>query len=187
MIPILLLAAGESKRLGTPKQLLPYKGKTIIRTIAENAVPLGKVFVITGAHHDSLVAELQDLGLTFIQNPDWQEGMGSSIRTGIINIIENIPEATGVMILLADQPLVTNDHLKILLEAFKTNEVVLSSYQGINGVPAIIGKSHFKFLSLLTGDKGARSILGQLTGVAHVAMDDNPDIDTMDDYRKLIK
>ncbi|MFC7666147.1 NTP transferase domain-containing protein [Hymenobacter humi] len=110
-VALLLLAAGASTRMGQPKQLLPYRGRTLLRHAAETAVATGcrPVVLVTGAVHDALAAEIADLPIQVIHNPEWKTGMASSIRAGVIAAAQFQP--TAYLIMLSDQPLVTPELL----------------------------------------------------------------------------
>src|SRR5258708_39740897 len=108
-IAIMILAAGGSARMGEPKQLLPYRGSTLIRHAAETAVASGcrPVIVVLGAHADRLAAEVSELAVSVAINEQWASGIGSSIRCGIEHLTAIAPAAQAVVITLCDQPLVS--------------------------------------------------------------------------------
>ena len=160
-LSVIILAAGESKRLGTPKQLLLQNGIPLIRRFAQLAVDLipASVLVVTGAQHDQIVTLLQDLPVTCIYNAGWPEGMASSIRLGIRQL-EKTP-VDGALIMLCDQINVSSVILQQLVNTFETNKfsVVCSAYQGKLGTPAIFHPKFFSELLKLQGDHGAKRII----------------------------
>lgn len=161
-IAVVILAAGASTRLGHPKQLLPYKGKTLIRHAAETAYDGGyePVIVVTGALHEQLLAELKEGHIEVIYNPNWQQGMSASIRTGVEAAEKQEPDA--VLIMLCDQPLITSEHLKALGTTFSSLEdgsIVATGYEHIAGVPALFPRKFFNSLKTLQGEQGARELL----------------------------
>lgn len=161
----MLLAAGGSTRFGTPKQLAVYNGKTLIRIAAEAIASSGcsTVVAVLGANHESIAKELAGLEIHTVVNPEWQTGMSSSIRTGLVKLLEIEPDLDAVLITLMDQPLVMSEHLAVLINAFLNfkDPIVAAGYQGTAGVPALFSREHFASLAHLTGDKGARQIIRQ--------------------------
>ena len=106
-IATIILAAGSSSRLGEPKQLLTNNGKTLVRQITETALSLktGPVVVVLGANQAPIQAELKDLPIQLVHNPNWQEGMASSLQTGLNYLSSTSIDA--FLVLLTDQPFVT--------------------------------------------------------------------------------
>jgi molybdenum cofactor cytidylyltransferase len=173
-IPAVVLAAGASTRLGQPKQLLrwpAFGGETLIdRTIGlAREAGAEPIFVVLGAHAEEirLQAELRDCIL--VRNEAWAEGMASSIRLGISTVLENAPDAFGAMMLVCDQPALSADHLRALLNAHRSDPktVAASRYAGRAGVPAIFPRALFSALQKLHGDRGARAILQQPDWAIH--------------------
>jgi molybdenum cofactor cytidylyltransferase len=93
-IEILILAAGASRRLGQPKQLVKFKGATLINQMTSEAIKakIGGVTVVTGAHKEAVADEIRDLNAEVYFNAEWQEGIGSSIRNGLRHLLQNKPE-----------------------------------------------------------------------------------------------
>ncbi len=190
---IVILAAGASKRLGSPKQLLAYKGKNLLRHAVDTALQTGypSVFVVLGANMELLKKELKDKPVTIIENKSWQEGMASSICCALKNITDTNLRADSVIFMVCDQPFVNSSLLLNLLE--KKNKtglpIVASSYAGTLGTPALFDKSFFEALMELKGDKGAGKLIRD--NANKVAAVDFPegktDIDTAADYELLKK
>lgn len=189
----LLLAAGASTRMGQPKQLMTWKGRSLIQhainTILESEVA-EKLIVVLGANQSLIVPELEDLEVEIVINPDWEEGMGSTIRCGLQYLLENKSEDwAGIGISLVDQPLVSARHFQILYQEWHQNEhpIAAAHYNQILGVPAIFERSLFPKLLALKGPAGARKILMQHQ--EKILPIDLPeaqfDLDTPNDYRKL--
>lgn len=158
----LLLAAGGSSRLGRPKQLVGYEGKSLIRRAAEALIDAGcsPVVALLGAEVERSTLELDGLAAEVVVNGAWELGMGSSIACGVGWIVDNAsPEA--ILITLCDQPLVTPSHLRQFVDEFsKTRvDVIAAHYNEIPGVPALFSANLFHSLSALKGDKGAREII----------------------------
>jgi molybdenum cofactor cytidylyltransferase len=160
-IAIIILAAGSSSRLGTPKQLLIRQGKTLIRRIVEmaNALNFGKPMVVTGSGSEAIIASLTGLPIEVILNDEWKEGIASSIRAGIRKIVGKGYD--GALILVCDQPRLESDTLKRVTEAFDPGKtsLVCCCYKGEPGVPALFASSYFDQLLELKGDRGAKHII----------------------------
>ncbi len=189
---VVLLAAGKSDRLGTPKQMLVYRGKTLLRRSVEAAMGTGlePVFVVLGASHSTMEKVLEDLkSVRIVNNKGWEEGMASSIRCGVEAAMrmEKVPD--GLIIMVCDQPHVNTELLQsLVLTQQKTGmPVVASNYRDNPGVPALFHKSFFNRLLLLEGDTGARKLLKE--EAEFVSLVDFPlgeaDIDTMKDFNEL--
>jgi molybdenum cofactor cytidylyltransferase len=174
-IAIVILAAGTSSRLGSPKQLLPYNGTNLLRHAVDAAIGTGceSVFVVLGANSELLRNELKDKPVSVLENPDWQEGMASSIRCGLKYITGTILRPDSVIFMVCDQPFASSNLLLELLA--KKNETKLpiaaSVYGDKPGTPALFHRSLFPLLMELSGDRGA----GKL------------DIDTAEDFEQLKK
>lgn len=187
-ISVLLLAAGGSTRYGSPKQLLSFRGKSLIRRLAEIATQskASDTYVILGAQAERIGQELLGLPVQIIINERWQEGIGSSLRTGV----QSLPETTeAVLILLGDQPLVTSDHLNSIIETHQSTgkAIVASAYAGSLGVPVLFARRFFPELLQLSGDTGAKQIIQNHSGdVASISFPDGAvDIDTPGDFQRL--
>ncbi|MGA2556068.1 MAG: nucleotidyltransferase family protein [Verrucomicrobiota bacterium] len=160
---VIILAAGASTRLGRPKQLLPFRGRSLLRHAAETALASScrPVVVVLGAFADRLGRELSGLPVTIAMNPQWQEGISSSIRAGLKALP---PERTGpdaVLIMLCDQPLVPAQFLDRLLAVHQSSGsgIVAAEYGGQPGVPALFSRDYFAELAALCGSGGAKPII----------------------------
>jgi molybdenum cofactor cytidylyltransferase len=189
---IIILAAGESKRLGSPKQLLSIDGSTLLARVAKTACELMTypVIAVLGAHAEKISPTLNIPGITVVNNEDWQEGMASSIRKGLTSMVELYPQVDGIIILVCDQPYLSHDLIKALIEAQHNAGLpaAAAAYNGKLGTPALFHKSLFSALMLLSGDKGARKILEQMReDVVEVDFEmGDVDIDTQADYERLL-
>jgi molybdenum cofactor cytidylyltransferase len=156
-----LLAAGSSSRLGQPKQLVRWEGVTLLRRAAEATCTVGDgpVVVVLGAHAERCLPELEGLPLTPITASDWQEGMAASLRAGITAVAH----CDAALVLLCDQPHVTEAHLTALLDAFEPGQLVASDYGPHLGPPCVFDRTFFPELLALTGDQGARKLLQRHT------------------------
>ena len=190
---IVILAAGRSARLGSPKQLLTYKGKSLLKHSVDSALETGcrSVFVILGANIELMRKELKDKPVFLVENTRWQEGLSSSIRCGleILESAQFMPD--NVIFMLCDQPYVTASLLLRLIEKQQKagKPIVASSYEDKMGTPALFHKIFFPALLELTGDKGAQQLItANLDKVATVQFPEGiTDIDTAEDYTLLLK
>lgn len=189
---IIILAAGISSRMGSPKQLITYKRKSLLRHAVESAMEtaMRPVIVVLGAYCDEVKKEIQGLNVELIENREWQEGMASSLRCGLAAVQKMSNDVDGIIFMVCDQPFVTKSLLNSLLHAQnKTGfPIVASSYEGNVGTPALFHKSLFPKLMDLKGDTGARKLMRQHESlVATVAFPKGIiDIDTKADYEALV-
>jgi molybdenum cofactor cytidylyltransferase len=160
---LILLAAGASTRLGRPKQLLPFRGRSLLRHAAETALAsvCRPVVVVLGASADQMQTELAALPVTVALNPLWAEGMASSIRTGLKAAVSDAAGPDTVVIMLCDQPLITAWMLDQLAAVHRSEArgIVASEYEGTLGVPALFSRKYYSELGMLEGDQGARRII----------------------------
>lgn len=153
-----ILAAGESTRFGSTKQLLIHKGEPLVRRAAKAALDAGArpVMVVLGADAPIVAPELSRLRhVRTVINTHWATGLASSLATGLRALME-IAGCDAVLVTLADQPNVDAAALKRLIAAFDSeHRIVASAYSATIGVPAIFGCEHIKDLMRLKGDSGA--------------------------------
>jgi CTP:molybdopterin cytidylyltransferase MocA len=160
---VILLAAGGSVRMGACKQLLPFKGRSLLRHAADAALGTGcRVIVVLGDQAQFCRDALAGLDLSVVVNPFWQRGMGNSLRVGIDHALALDPEINAIVVHLCDQPLVTADALRALIDAHNRTgkPLVASEYDQTLGPPALISGPYFKELQCNTNDQvGAKSLL----------------------------
>ena len=158
-----ILAAGASTRLGQPKQLLPFRGRSLLRHAAETALAsvCRPVVVVLGAGAEQLRGELAALPVTVTLNPAWAEGMASSIRAGLGTVTSEAHEPDSVVIMLCDQPLITAATLDQLVKVHRTENrgIVACEYEDTLGVPTLFIREYFPELAGLAGDQGACKII----------------------------
>lgn len=164
-VAALVLAAGASRRLGQPKQLLMYGGETLLERAIRLASEAGAhpVLTVLGANYEKICASV-DLTRTSVPvvNDQWEEGMATSIHAGLKALDDVAPLAAGVLVLTCDQPRLSSEHLRALMDAFVTRAataIVASTYAGVVGIPAVFPRIAFSALHALRGDKGARTLL----------------------------
>lgn len=159
-VAAVVLAAGASRRLGRPKQLVEVGGESLLRRAAEAAVAAGcdPVLVVLGHEAERLGGETNDLPVRTVLAPGWEEGMAASLRTGIGALPDKVD---AVLVMVCDQPAVTVGHLRRLLAARETGGLpaAASAYAGVLGVPAVLDRTLFPELLALEGDTGARAVL----------------------------
>jgi len=190
---ILILAAGQSNRLGRPKQLLKFNGSPFIKRVTELAIATesSPVVLVLGAYADQIQSELTMNGIHVLINAHWQEGMASSIREGLKELERLNENIDGVVVLVCDQPYLTTKHINelIQLQAQKNLPAAACSYDGVLGTPALFHRSLFGQLLNLQGDSGAKKILSSLsTEIGIVEFEEGIfDVDTESDYEKLLQ
>ena len=153
MIAGVILAAGDSSRMGFPKQLAEYKGKTILEKVVETVTSnLDETVVVLGHENDTITEKLDFKESTILINENWEEGIVSSIRTALFYLSEN-NEIDSAMIFMADQPSVNNKIIdKLIKTKKKDDEVVISKYRYKLNYPIIVPKYFWSKLELLTYD-----------------------------------
>lgn len=187
-----ILAAGSSSRMGSPKQTLRFRGISLLRGAALAALDAGcsPAIVVTGAFADRSRRELDGLAVMEALNPDWETGMASSVREGLAALRTAAPDATAVIFLLCDQPHVTAGVISRLIDAYHATgcSVVASAYGGSFGVPALFGRDLFDELAGLQGGAGAKQIIGRYVSQAHFIpfAAGEVDVDTPEDFSRLI-
>jgi molybdenum cofactor cytidylyltransferase len=189
----LILAAGSSTRFeGQAKQLLVLDGKTLIRRAVETALSAmlnGPVLVVLGANRDQIAAELVGLPVGQIHNPDHGQGMATSLRAGLLALQARQPDLSAVAVMLCDQPLITPDLLRQLVDTQSGTgkPIVACRYAGQVGVPALFAQAYFSALLALDGDKGARFLLkNNKTDLAEVGFEPAAvDLDSWADVEKF--
>jgi molybdenum cofactor cytidylyltransferase len=188
---IIILAAGSSERLGQPKQLLPFRGRSLIMhsVMEANKALDAPPVVVVGGYEEQVRKELADTRTDIIFNPDWPTGMASSIRTGLVHAMKD-PGLEAAMIVLCDQPFVTSPLMTEMfsLQLQSGKPIIACNYaDGTMGTPVLYHRTIFSELLHLTGHEGARKIVRSRP--ERVVTVDFPlgaiDVDTMEDYKNL--
>jgi len=195
-VAALILAAGASKRMGSPKALLPWGGRSLLRHVADVALasPCRETFVVLGAERGPISHELRGLALQQVEHEGWERGMGSSLAAGI-RALEAREDPRhpwrGVLVLLCDQPAVTPALLARLIALAgegardaDSPRMVACRYADSLGPPALFERSLFGELRALEGDRGAKALLlRDPEAVASVEFAQGAlDLDTPEDY-----
>jgi molybdenum cofactor cytidylyltransferase len=159
-----ILAAGQSRRMGRPKQLLELAGQTLLRRAVSTALSSScrPVIVVLGAHAAQLQSELHGLDAIAVENPAWMDGIGSSVRCGI-EATRQRPGVKSAVLMLCDQPLVTAQLIDLLVasQANSGAAIVASEYAGTRGVPALFTRRLFDELVALRPDEGAKQVIAR--------------------------
>lgn len=159
---LILLAAGAATRMGSPKQLAPFRGQPLVRHTAGAALTSAcrPVLVVVGASGREVGAALHRLPLCVVDNPDWAEGVGTSIRAGI-QALTTEDDVDSVILMLADQPLITGTFLNQLIATHRRTgrDIVAATYAGTVGVPVLFSRAFFPKLAALTGNQGCKGVI----------------------------
>ncbi len=187
-----ILAAGRSKRMGQPKQLLLFEGKLLLQhTIDEaRASKLSEIVLVLGHEAELILSRIEVNGIRIVYNAEWDSGMASSLLTGIGAISNLGISFDNLIILLCDQPFLNTkliDEL-ILTQSNTAKPIVACAYEGRAGVPVAFHSSYLCHLMDLKGDEGARKIINEhqhdLALVPFVK--GGIDVDTPQDYSSLL-
>lgn len=187
-IGIVILAAGESTRMGEPKQLLPFRDTTLLRHTMDiaHSIPDAPVVVVLGAHAQQVRGSCTDSTAIIAENPRWPEGMGGSLREGLAALLAAQPDISAAIFLVCDQPLLSATTLGLLVTAHQNTgrQIVASEYGGTLGVPALFARELFPKLLALNGNEGARQIIrAHRARATSVPFPDGAvDLDTPADY-----
>ncbi|GAA4970707.1 nucleotidyltransferase family protein [Algibacter aquimarinus] len=193
-ISIVILAAGASSRMGSPKQLLNWGEDILLNHAINTALEVGnsEVIVVLGANQEIIKKAIQSNSIVILQNDEWKKGLGKSIACAVNYILKLKPQTQGVLITLADQPLINTDYLNKIISRFSSNEnqIIATLYDNnIKGVPVLFDKIYFQELSNLIGDDGAKKLLKAHEYSVKTLKPPlkNVDLDSKEDYEKLHK
>ena len=187
---IVILAAGGSRRLGRPKQLLSVWGEPLLRRVVKMAgeVSPEHLIVVLGSSACECVPVIKDCGVDIVVNPFWESGLAGSIRIGVERAEEQ--SADSVLLLLADQPWLNSEVIKRFLDRMhgQPDVIISARYDGILGAPMMFGSDWFPQLKNLEGDQGARSLVTKEGGRVEVIdwSEGAIDLDTPEDLASLM-
>jgi molybdenum cofactor cytidylyltransferase len=186
---IVLLAAGAGSRFGGAKQLADIAGEPMVRRVARSMLETDlPVMVVTGAYAEQVQAVLHDLPLRTVRCEEWASGMGHSLAAGAREVLRCFPHASSLLICLADQPMLGKASLMRMLQrhADAPDRILVTQHGDIQGPPALFPRDCFGSLSILSGARGARSLLEQhASRVEAFASGDGIDVDTQEDLQRL--
>lgn len=174
--------------MGQSKQLLTINGKPLLQKTVEELLTAntGEVIVVLGANASEHKKVIVDYPVRIVENNQWQNGMGASIKAGMKFIGDRFPKSKAVIISVCDQPHLTSTHIKQIAQAYYNTEqsIVASIYKETLGVPVLFDHSHFETLTQIQDNEGAKKIIQQnLTNVTSVPfLLGDIDLDTMEDY-----
>ncbi|WP_297795931.1 nucleotidyltransferase family protein [uncultured Eudoraea sp.] len=193
-VAILILAAGSSSRMGKIKQLLPWKGSTLLENTIRTAKSsmAGEVLVILGSNAGLIKESIHNINdVNIIENTKWRKGIGSSISCGINYLTAYEKDIRAVIILLADQVLINSEYLNRMIELYTRGkkDLIATKYGHKTGVPALFDQFYFKDLSKLDEDHGAHNLLKRFTDKIYTldTFGKTFDVDTQEDYNKLLE
>jgi molybdenum cofactor cytidylyltransferase len=187
----IILAAGGSGRFGRPKQLLPFRGESLIRHAvrAVTEAGCGRVAVVAGEQRDLIENELRETVAFVLHNPNWQRGLGTSIRCGLQHLLNANAKIDAVFLVACDQPFVDARTISALMTMREDSgkPIVASRYAHTLGVPALFDRSCFAALLALPDDSGAKALIeSRGRDVAEIAFGQGAiDIDTPADFERL--
>jgi len=193
MVAGIVLAAGESSRMGTDKARLGYKNSTFLETILKTLAEAGieRVAVVLGHHAEEISRSVNLRGAEVVINLDYSRGQTSSLLVGL-EALKN-PELEAVVVCLVDHPAVSVQTLRRLVDSFRESRapVVIPTYQGRRGHPVVIGLRLFDKLKSLGPGAGANTVVRQHHETTQFVEVDDPgillDIDDPDSYQRLIE
>tara|TARA_B100000287_G_C20581314_1_gene760429 strand:- start:580 stop:1179 length:600 start_codon:yes stop_codon:yes gene_type:complete len=188
----ILIAAGESKRVGKPKQLLKWRSETLIENQIRTLLKTKEnTYVVLGAYFNEIFDVIKKYPIKIFHHKNWKKGMGSSIAFGLKELLRESKSYEGFLISLCDMPLIEVNHFKKLIKNFNINKneiIVSKSKHGIIGVPVIFPKIFKNELIKLNEDVGAKEIINKYkVSTNEILCDDLEDIDTIECYNKIIK
>jgi molybdenum cofactor cytidylyltransferase len=188
---IIILAAGGSRRLGQPKQLLTVLGEPLLRRVVRMATEVhpDHLIVVLGSSAYDCVPVIKDCEADIVVNPFWESGLAGSIRLGVERAEEE--RADSVLLLLADQPWLDSNVIRRFLDRIngQTDVIISARYDGILGAPMMFGSDWFPQLKNLEGDQGARNLVPKEGGRVEVIdwSDGAIDLDTPEDLDGLMR
>jgi molybdenum cofactor cytidylyltransferase len=190
-VGIIILAAGASSRLGVPKQLLKLGGETLIHRVAREALSsvCRPVIMVVGGRAEHYKSELAGLHVSFVANPNWRLGMGTSVKAGLKRLLEIEKSPDAVVLAVCDQIFVTSRVINQIVETYMAgkSDIVASAYNETLGVPALFSRNLFPDLENMDGAHGAKQVINKMG--ANVAALPFPkgavDIDTPEDAAKF--
>ena len=189
-VGLVLLAAGESKRMVSPKQLLKIGSDSLIYQMTKKALRSScfPVVVVVGASKSRVISEIENLPVFITENLDWEKGVSSTIKIGIREMLRVYPPVKAGIIMVVDQPHISTPLLNELVYAYEANatkSIIASTYEGTCGTPVLFDKKWFVQLMKLKGDKGAKALITKCPPSELVTINFDKggvELDTLEDY-----
>lgn len=186
-----ILAAGESKRMGTPKMLLPFNGSTMIRNVIQNVSEsdISKIMVVLGAHKEKISMEIEKLPVRTCFNDDFRQGMLTSVKCGVRNLPSGFD---AVLVFQGDQPLIRPATINKIINSYTSSNksLAIPVYKNRRGHPLLVDKKYTIDIEKISPDKGLNTLAEQYShDVLEVETDDPGilrDFDTYEEYLKEI-
>lgn len=185
-----ILAAGTSSRMGTPKQLLPYKETTILGEVLKNArqSALDPLILVLGFMAEEIRSQIDFDAATIVIADAYALGQSASLKAGLSVVPK---DCAGALFLLGDQPLISTGLIDTLVAVYRQSgsNLLIPTWRGKRGTPVLIGRPLFAHLNALTGDTGARVLFNKFADqIMEIELGQESvriDIDTPEDYEKL--
>jgi len=187
MIGAIVLCAGKSERMGSPKALLEFRGQTFLSTIlrAIDASGIKTVVVVAGHHYDRILTAFPDLPV--VLNPDYEQGMSTSVQAGIRALPRGLG---GTAVFLVDHPVIDQRTIEVLVSRLKPGHIVVPVHQGRRGHPVVFAADLFDEILGLSPDQGLNTFVKKVPDrVLEVAVESSGvlmDIDTPDQFARLV-
>ncbi|MFD1604638.1 NTP transferase domain-containing protein [Flavobacterium artemisiae] len=191
-IGIVILAAGNSSRLGRPKQLLKFKEKSLLENVISEASNTKNaiVVVVFGSNHELIESEITDTTIQKVFNPEWESGISSSITKGLSKLLELNPDCQKCIFTVCDQLFITTSLFENLIQKSQKNNkgIAASAYSETLGTPVLFHQKYFNELLELKGKAGAKKLIKKYADdVVSIHFEKgNVDIDTQEDYDQFI-
>ncbi len=193
-IGVVILAAGESKRMGVPKQILPIFGVPMLKYLIDEVLDTEAhpVTVVVGANKTKIVPLLENIPIGIIDNPDWQNGMGSSIKMGLIGSYLITKGFDGLIFMTSDMPFVNAEVINQLIKTaieFPDKTIIASKYAGTLGIPVLYKKERFEDILDMKPEHGAKQFFNKYPDeIVSVDFDLGAiDLDTKEDYYNFLQ
>ncbi|MBU3105396.1 molybdenum cofactor cytidylyltransferase [Clostridium gasigenes] len=189
MVSAIIMASGQSKRMGKNKLLLSYKGKTIIENVLDKVTSCDFKSILVVYNNEEVLKICKDRNIRAIYNNEWQLGQSKSINLGI----KNSPKSDGYAFFTGDQPLIDVETINVLLKEFNNNKdcIIVPNYNNKRGTPTIFSENFKEKLLELDGDVGGRNIIKENNSCVKLISVKNEfilwDIDTKEDYNRLLE
>ena len=191
-VAAVVLAAGAGSRFGGSKLLAPFGGRTLIEVTLSglHEAPMNEIITVVGKQVEELRNVCEPYGVRIVENPDWKEGMSTSVRAGLTAVE---PDSRAAVVLLADQPLIGPEAVRRLVAAFESGaEVAVATYESAPRNPVLFAREVWPLLEdELSGDEGARGFIRRhpelVTEIPCDDVADPVDVDTVEDLDRLKK